>query len=235
MDMAAAIPSPAAKLRDSDDMVRLAAEQSAREATERQRRLTNAGQRGDVRWYVVQCAKRSDKAVCDWLDYLKFENYYPMVREMRPVPKRKLTKSQRDREMIIMRPQIIPFLPRYVFVRFDMLNGAWREIFEHVGVIGMHCAGDLPAPIDATLIVRLKSRERADGVIPGGTEAKHIFAVGESVEVLDGPFASFRGTVEKLANVAIEEIDPDTRIKVALNIFGRLTPVELEVNQVAKV
>src|SRR5215831_12477529 len=83
-----------------------------------------------LRWYLLQCAGRSDNGVREWLDRLAFENYYPMVREMRPVPRRKLTASQRRADMRIMRPQIVPFFPRYMFVRFDIGRDGWRSIFE---------------------------------------------------------------------------------------------------------
>lgn len=195
--------------------------------------MADAHQRENLRWYLLQCASKSDQYVRDWLDKLHFENYYPQVREMRPVPKRKLTASQRKAEMTIMRPQTVPFFPRYIFVRFDIGGGLWRDIFGFVGVVGMHCSGDVPAPIEDALIDRLRANE-VDGAIPGKTQSRHIFRLGERVRVIDGPFASFYGTVEKLADVPIEAIDPDTRIKVALDIFGRATPVELEVSQVAK-
>lgn len=209
------------------------AQEAARQATDQNRALARAHREVDMRWYLLQCAAKSDKFVQGWLDDRGFQNYYPQVREMRPVPKRKLTASQRRADMTIMRPQTVPFFPRYIFVRFDITGGLWRDIFGFAGIVGLHCAGDVPAPIEDTLIERLRSNE-IDGAIPGKTKSEHIFKLGERVRVIDGPFASFYGTVEKLAEVPIEAIDPDTRIKVALNIFGRHTPCELEVSQLAK-
>jgi transcriptional antiterminator NusG len=207
-------------------------ELAAEQATERARTFDRT--RGDdPRWHLVQCAGKSDVYVLEWLKKLEFETYYPQVREMKPVPKRKLTQSQRKAEMRIMRPQVVPFLPRYVFVRFDLRRSAWRDIFGFAGVVGMHCNGDLPAPIADGLIDALRGNE-LDGAIPGKTPSRMIFRLGERVRVIDGPFASFYGTVERLANVPIEEIDPDTRIRVAVDIFGRATPVELEVSQISK-
>jgi transcriptional antiterminator NusG len=221
--MGMAIPSAAMAL----------ANLAAQQATERERERRRVHRTHDMRWYLLQCAAKSDKRVQDWLKDRGFEAYYPQVREMRAVPKRKLTASQRRADMTIMRPQTVPFFPRYMFVRFDIEGGLWRDIFGFVGIIGLHCNGDLPAPIADGLIDELKANE-IDGAIPGKTKSKHIFKLGERVRVEDGPFASFYGTVEKLADVPIEAIDPDTRIKVAVDIFGRPTPVELEVRQVAK-
>jgi transcriptional antiterminator NusG len=209
------------------------AELAAQQATDRARSQADAGQSGDLRWYIVQCVGRSDIYVKEWLGKLKFETYYPLVREMRPVPKNRLSPSRRKAEMRIMRPQLVPFFPRYVLVRFDIQTQGWREIFKFVNVAGMHCAGDLPAPISDGLIDGLRTRE-VDGAVPGKTPSKLIFKLGEKVRVSEGPFASFYGTVEKLGDVPIEEIDPDTRIKVAVDIFGRSTLVELEVSQIEK-
>lgn len=209
------------------------AELAAEQATTRARAMAAVHLQSNLRWYLLQCAARSDKFVQEWLTDRGFESYYPQVREMRPVPKRKLTASQRRAEMTIMRPQTVPFFPRYMFVRFDIEGGLWRDIFGFVGIVGLHCAGDIPAPIEDILIDSLRANE-IDGAIPGKTESRHIFTIGERVRVTDGPFAAFYGTVEKLANVPIEAIDPDTRIKVALDIFGRSTPCELEVSQLAK-
>jgi transcription antitermination factor NusG len=220
MDMA--IPSAAMAL------AQLAADQ----ATERARR-GDQPHSGDPRWYLVQCVHKSDPYVREWLGKLNFESYYPMVKEMRPVPKRKLTASQRKAEMRIMRPQVVPFFPRYIFVRFDIGRSGWRDIFGFAGIAGIHCNGDSPAPIADVLIAGLRANE-IDGAIPGKTPSRMIFRLGERVRVVEGPFASFYGTVEKLADVPIEAIDPDTRIKVAVDIFGRSTPVELEVSQIAK-
>ena len=61
-----------------------------------------------------------------------------------------------------------------------------------------------------------------------------IFKVGERVRVAHGPFTSFQGIVERIPDVAIEDIDADTRLKLAIDIFGRFTPVELAAWQIEK-
>lgn len=189
---------------------------------------------GPLRWHVVHCVGRTDTAVLEWLnDRFKFETYYPAVREMRPLPRKKLSARQRQSGVAIMRPQIVPFFPRYIFVRFNMGTPEWREMFKFAGVGGMVCDGNLPVWVSDNLIAAIKQRE-VDGAVPGKTLARVIFAIGDKVKVTDGPFASFPGIVEKGLNVSIEELDVDTRIKVAVNIFGRPTPVDLELTQVEK-
>lgn len=188
----------------------------------------------EKRWHVVHCVGKTDKYVIDWLtEKFNFEVYYPAVREMRPVPHKKLSAKQRKSNIEILRPAVVPFFPRYVFVRFDMDRDNWREIFKFVGVGGMVCEGYLPVWVSDALIESIKKRE-VDGAVPGKTLARVIFSVGDHVRVTDGPFASFPGIVEKGLDVSIEELDTDTRIKVAVNLFGRPTPVDLELSQIEK-
>lgn len=186
------------------------------------------------RWHIVHCVGRSDEAIIDWLDEkFKFKTYYPSVREMRPVARKHLSRKQRSCGLTIMRPTVVPMFPRYVFVKFDMGTNDWRDVFRFAGATGMVCHGDLPVFVPDTLIDSIKSRE-VDGAVPGKTSARVVFAIGQHVTVIDGPFASFPGIVEKGLDIPIEELDADTRIKVAVNIFGRPTPVDLEITQVQK-
>lgn len=182
-----------------------------------------------TRWYVVHCFGQSDHHVLDWLDRAKFEFYYPLVREMRLLPRKKLSHAQRRSGIPIMRPKEVPLFPRYVFTRFDIEDRGWREIFKFAGVGGMVCAGNLPAPIADAEIERWRSHE-IDGAVPGKTPAKVIFELGEVVRIIDGPFAGFNGIMER----TIEELDEHTRLTVLLSLFGRATKAELGIAQVEK-
>ena len=82
-----------------------------------------------------------------------------------------------------------------------------------------------PVPISQKEAERIKGQ-----VVEAGENAKRpmiLFEIGEQVKVADGPFASFNGTVEEVD-------DAKQRLKVAVSIFGRATPVELEFSQVEK-
>lgn len=189
--------------------------------------------KGGFAWHIVHCVGVTDNHAIDWLNRFKFEHYYPAVREMRPVPKKQLSHKQRQSGIAIMRPRVVPFFPRYVFVRFDMGTDGWRELFKVAGVGGMVCEGQLPVWLPDALIEGIRSRE-IGGAVPGKTPARLIFSVGDNVRVADGPLASFNGVVQRLPDKAIEEIDPDDRIRVVVSIFGRATPVDLEISQIEK-
>jgi transcriptional antiterminator NusG len=117
------------------------------------------------------------------------------------------------------------FYPGYVLVQMDMNDDSWHLVKGTSRVLGfIGGTADKPSPIterEADAILQRVS-ERADNPRP-----KTLFEVGEVVRVTEGPFADFNGVVE--------EADYDkSRIKVAVLIFGRSTPVDLEFSQVEK-
>ena len=117
------------------------------------------------------------------------------------------------------------FFPGYVLVKMDLSDETWhlvKNTAKVTGFLGADKAKPVPIP-DA-------EAERIKGQVAEGVERPKPtihFEIGEQVRVADGPFASFNGTVE--------EIDEGrARLKVAVSIFGRATPVELEYTQVEK-
>ena len=117
------------------------------------------------------------------------------------------------------------FYPGYVLVQMEMDDATWHLVKNTPRVLGfIGGTKDKPAPItekEAEAILR-RVESGADKPKP-----KTLFEPGEIVRVVEGPFADFNGVVE--------EVDYDkSRVKVAVLIFGRSTPVELEFGQVEK-
>lgn len=117
------------------------------------------------------------------------------------------------------------FFPGYVLVQMDMSEEAWHLVKEAPKVLGfIGGSSDKPAPIsdrEAEAILQ-RIQEGVDKPRP-----KVLFEPGEVVRVVDGPFNDFNGVVEE---VNYEK----SRLLVAVQIFGRSTPVELEFSQVEK-
>jgi transcriptional antiterminator NusG len=173
------------------------------------------------RWYVVHAYSGYEKKVAatlkervelHGLEHLFGEILVPTeeVVEMRAGQKR---KSERK------------FFPGYVLVNMELSDETWHLVKETPRVMGfIGGKADRPAPITEREAEQILNRMQ-DGVEK--PRPKTIFEPGEIVRVTDGPFNDFNGTVE---DVNYEK----SRLTVAVSIFGRSTPVELEFAQVEK-
>jgi len=118
------------------------------------------------------------------------------------------------------------FFPGYVLVQMEMSEETWHLVKECPKVMGfIGGKADKPAPISDREAEAILNRVRTTVDAP---RPKTLFEPGEMVRVCDGPFADFNGTVEE---VNYEK----SRLRVAVMIFGRSTPVELEFTQVEKI
>ena len=173
------------------------------------------------RWYVVHAysgfekvVKRSleERIVLHNLQDLFGDILVPTeeVVEMRGGQKR---KSERK------------FFPGYVLVSMEMNDDSWHLVKECPKVLGfIGGTSDKPAPITPKEAEFILQRMQDSSEKP---KPKILFEVGEVVRVTDGPFADFNGVVEE---VNYEK----SRLRVAVMIFGRSTPVELQFDQVEK-
>lgn len=117
------------------------------------------------------------------------------------------------------------FFPGYVLVKMEMNDATWhlvRDVPRVMGFIGG--SSDRPAPISEREAEQILNRVQEGVEKP---RPKVLFEVGEVVRVTDGPFTDFTG--------AVEEVNYDkNRLRVAVLIFGRSTPVDLDFSQVEK-
>ena len=120
-------------------------------------------------------------------------------------------------------------LPGYILVRMDLTDESWAVVRNTPGVTGFVGLSSRPSPLSLAEVASLLAPEPAEAAAKAEvTRAAVEFSVGESVTVMDGPFATLPATVN--------EINPDTqKLKVLVSIFGRETPVELSFDQVSKI
>jgi len=121
-------------------------------------------------------------------------------------------------------------LPGYILVRMELTDESWAVVRNTPGVTGFVGLSSRPSPLSLHEVAGLLAPEPEEQVKQAeAAKAPSVdYEVGESVTVMDGPFATLPATVN--------EINPDTqKLKVLVSIFGRETPVELSFDQVAKI
>jgi transcription termination/antitermination protein NusG len=122
-------------------------------------------------------------------------------------------------------------LPGYILVRMELTDESWAAVRNTPGVTGFVGLSNTPSPLHLNEVATLLAPEPEEQVKAKETAkaaATVDFSVGESVTVMDGPFATLPATVN--------EINAESqKLKVLVSIFGRETPVELSFNQVSKI
>ncbi|MBL8791219.1 MAG: transcription termination/antitermination protein NusG [Rhizobiales bacterium] len=172
------------------------------------------------RWYIVHTYSNFEKKVMEDIKKQVIQKKLDELFEQVIVPTEEVVEIRRGRKFKTERR----FFPGYVLVKVDLTDEAFHLIKNTPKVTGFLGSGLKPVPISDAEAARILNQV-AEGVEKPKTTIH--FEVGEQVRVADGPFASFNGQVE--------EVDEErSRLKVAVSIFGRPTPVELEYGQVEK-
>jgi transcriptional antiterminator NusG len=176
-------------------------------------------------WYVVHSYAGYENRVKANLESrtqsLNMEDYiYQIEVPVHEVTEIKQGKRQQVSEKV---------LPGYILVRMDLTDESWAAVRNTPGVTGFVGLSSRPSPLSLDEVASLLAPEPEEKAAQ--TEAVRRssveYEVGESVTVMDGPFATLPATVN--------EINPDTqKLKVLVSIFGRETPVELSFDQVSK-
>ena len=174
-----------------------------------------------IRWYIVHAYSNFEKKVAESIREQAAQRGLADKFEEVLVPTEHVVEVRRGRKFNSERK----FFPGYVLVKCDLTDQVYHLIKNTPKVTGFLGADNKPMPISEAEADRIKGQV-AEGV--ERPKSTITFEIGETVRVADGPFASFNGKVE--------EVDEGrSRLKVAVSIFGRETPVELEFGQVEKV
>jgi transcription termination/antitermination protein NusG len=189
-------------------------------------------------WYVVHSYAGYENKVKTNLETrvqtLDVEDYIFQVE----VPTEEVTEIKNGQRKQVQRK----VLPGYILVRMELNDQSWGAVRNTPGVTGFVGATSKPSPLTIDEVVKFllprteaakpsaAGRPGAGGAAAGGGKpvVEVDFEVGESVTVMDGPFATLPAT--------ISEVNVDgQKVKVLVSIFGRETPVELAFSQVSKI
>ena len=177
--------------------------------------------RADTRWYIVHTYSNFERKVAEEIKrQAKLQDLDEFVADV-VVPTEEVVEIRRGQKKSSERK----FLPGYVLLNAKLTDEVYHLVKNVAKVTGFLGQGNKPMPLRQGEVDRILNQAHESAEHPKSTIH---FEIGEQVKVADGPFQSFTGVVE--------EVDEDrSRVKVAVSIFGRATPVELEYGQVEKV
>jgi transcription termination/antitermination protein NusG len=178
-------------------------------------------------WYVVHSYAGYENRVKTNIESrtqsLNMEDYIFQVE----VPQHEVTEIKGGKRQKVSEK----VLPGYILVRMELTDESWAAVRNTPGVTGFVGLSNTPSPLHLSEVATLlapEPEEQAKAKEAAKVAATVDFEVGESVTVMDGPFATLPATVNEINAEA-------QKLKVLVSIFGRETPVELSFNQVSKI
>ena len=173
-----------------------------------------------INWYIVQTFSGFEQKVAETLkDLIQKKKLDDKINEVL-VPTHEVTVVKKGKRVQKKKK----YFPSYLLVRMEMNKELYHMIKNIQKVTGFLGTTGNPTPVSDKEIDQILGNIKEGSLSP---EPSLSFEVGEQVKVCEGPFASFSGLVE--------EVDEDKlKLKVAVSIFGRPTPIELEYSQVEK-
>lgn len=172
----------------------------------------------NFKWYIVKTKTNCEFKVRDGIkrvtkDYKLEDNIQEIL-----IPEKEVIEVVRGKKITKLKK----FYSGYVFINIHFTNQIWHLIKNISGVINFVNQKGVPTEVPIQQIESITNQIKEEAINPS---VKISFIIGEHVKVIDGPFKSFNGVVEKVNQ-------EKCRVKVAVSIFGRPTPVELDFSQV---
>ncbi len=172
-------------------------------------------------WYVLQTLSSQEDQVKQLIENSKDKWTDGALIEQVKVPTLEMGELRRGKKKIIKKK----FMPGYVFIELDLTDELLQKIRNIPGVMGFISSGNVPQILADEEIKNLFTE--MGEIKEDKTISRLLFATGETVKILDGPFANFQGDIHGINS-------EKNKVTVMVEIFGRSTPVELDYLQVGK-
>ena len=167
----------------------------------------------NAKWYVVHTYSGYEKKVAATIEKtVENRRLQDVILEV-SVPTEEVTELTADNKKKTVERKIFP---GYVLIKMVMTDESWHAVRNTRGVTGFVGPGSKPVPLNEAEVAAL-GVEKHEIIVP--------YAVGDSIKIIDGPLNTFIGVVEEI------ELEKN-RVRVVISLFGRETPVELELDQV---
>ena len=167
----------------------------------------------NAKWYVVHTYSGYEKKVAATIEKtVENRRLQDVILEV-SVPTEEVTELTADNKKKTVERKIFP---GYVLIKMVMTDESWHAVRNTRGVTGFVGPGSKPVPLTEAEVAGL-GVEKHEIIVP--------YAVGDSIKIIDGPLNTFIGAVEEI------ELEKN-RVRVVISLFGRETPVELELDQV---
>ncbi|MCL2003861.1 MAG: transcription termination/antitermination protein NusG [Oscillospiraceae bacterium] len=167
----------------------------------------------NAKWYVVHTYSGYEKKVAATIDKtVENRKLHDFILEV-SVPTEEVTELTADGKKKTVERKMFP---GYVLIKMVMTDESWHAVRNTRGVTGFVGPGSKPIPLTEAEVAAL-GVEKREIIVP--------YSSGDSVKIIDGPLTTFIGTVEEIET-------EKNRVRVVISLFGRETPVELELDQV---
>lgn len=174
-----------------------------------------------AKWFIIHAYSNFEKKVAEAIRAEAARQGLEDCFEELIVPTEEVVEVRKGRKVHSERK----YFPGYILAKMVMTDAAYHLVKNTPKVTGFLGSSKKPIPVSESEVKRILGQMEDDADRPRPTVS---YEIGETVNVIDGHFQSFNGVVEEVD-------DENARLKVAINIFGRATPVELEYSQVEKV
>ncbi|MBE6447396.1 MAG: transcription termination/antitermination protein NusG [Alphaproteobacteria bacterium] len=174
-----------------------------------------------MKWYVVNVYSGSEQKVLDSIRDMALKRGLESMFGEILIPKEEIVEIKKGEKIKSERK----FFPGYILVQMDLTDDTWHLVRRISRVSGFLGAKGKPLPISDAEVRRIVKRVEDSA---NTTNHSVNYEIGDTVNVCDGPFASFQGVIEDV------EADKE-RVKVSVTIFGRATNVDLSFSQIEKV